>query len=138
MIPIPGVGTAVGSALGGAVSDALEMEFAGLNSEDQEFEKARRFVRIAGRAAQKVADAQPNADPLNFARKAVMTAVREHIPGLDKNDEINPNTGAGPHHNGRYSGGQSGRRKGGRSEGPNERNRGRWERRGRTIVLHGI
>ena len=46
-IPIPGVGTAVGSALGGAISKALEAETGRLNAEDRELEIARRFVRIA-------------------------------------------------------------------------------------------
>ncbi|HEX3140859.1 MAG TPA: hypothetical protein VHQ87_12445, partial [Rhizobacter sp.] len=51
-IPIPGVGTALGTALGSAVSSALEAEFSELEAEEQEFEMAKRFVRIAGTAAQ--------------------------------------------------------------------------------------
>ena len=49
-IPIPGVGTALGTALGGAVSKALEMELGELSQDEQEFEIARRFVRLAGTA----------------------------------------------------------------------------------------
>ena len=51
-IPIPGVGTAIGGALGSAVSKALEVEYGELESEEAEFEMARRFVRIAATAAQ--------------------------------------------------------------------------------------
>ncbi len=47
LIPIPGVGTALGSALGGVVANALEMEVAGLNRNDADVEQARRFVRLA-------------------------------------------------------------------------------------------
>ena len=50
-IPIPGVGTAVGTALGTAASKVLEAELEGLSLEDQEFEVARRFVRLASTAA---------------------------------------------------------------------------------------
>src|SRR5450830_1702159 len=56
MIPIPGVGTMIGRAAGTALSKALEMELEGLDQEQQEFEMARRFVRIAASAAQGAAD----------------------------------------------------------------------------------
>jgi hypothetical protein len=48
VIPIPGVGTALGSALGKAASNLLQGELEQLEAEDQEFELARRFVRLAG------------------------------------------------------------------------------------------
>jgi len=53
LIPIPGVGTALGAAAGNAVGGALGLEFEGLSNEDREFEIARRIVRIgieSGRA----------------------------------------------------------------------------------------
>jgi hypothetical protein len=81
-IPIPGVGTAVGSALGSAVSKALEAELEGMSVEDQEFEMARRFVRVAGTAAKQAALTQPSVDPQNAAKAAVLSAVRRHVPGL--------------------------------------------------------
>eukprot|EP01034_Spumella_vulgaris_P045618 gene45618-56836_t len=76
-IPIPGVGTAIGSALGGAVAKALELEFSGMEYEQQEFEMARRFVRIAGTAAQLAAssDGTPQA-----VRKALGEALVQHVP----------------------------------------------------------
>ena len=78
-IPIPGVGTAIGSALGGALSKALEMEFGDLNQEEQEFEMARRFVRIAGTAAQQAALASPSTDPQAAVTSALITAARRHV-----------------------------------------------------------
>jgi len=49
-IPIPGVGTALGSALGTAASSLLQGEMENLEAEEQEFETARRFVRLATQA----------------------------------------------------------------------------------------
>jgi hypothetical protein len=75
MIPIPGVGTMIGRAAGTALSKALEMEFEGMELEQQEFEMARRFVRIAGSAAQQAAqDGQ--------VEPAVLQALRQHAPGI--------------------------------------------------------
>jgi hypothetical protein len=81
-IPIPGVGTAVGSALGSAVSKALEAELTSLELEEQEFEMARRFVRIAGTAAQQAAHSAPSFDSEAAVRSAVIKAARQHLPKL--------------------------------------------------------
>jgi hypothetical protein len=113
MIPIPGVGTALGTALGSAVSSALEMEFEGLELEDREFEMARRFVRIAGTAAQQTDDGTA---PAEF-EATVAAAAQQHLP----------------HFSGRaLPGGPTGARRAG------PRNGGRWTRRGSTLVLHGV
>jgi hypothetical protein len=84
-IPIPGVGTALGSALGGAVAKALELEFSGMEYEQQEFEMARRFVRIAGTAAQLAAggDGSPQA-----VRKALSESLLQHVPHYEMAGEI--------------------------------------------------
>lgn len=81
-IPIPGVGTAVGSALGGALSKALEAELGELDQEEQEFEMARRFVRLAGTAARQAALASTAADPRQAAEIAVTNAARLQVPNL--------------------------------------------------------
>lgn len=80
LIPIPGVGTAVGSALGSAVAKALEAELGELDEADQELEMARRFVRIAGTAAKHADSAGASADPKDAARGAVQRAARKHLP----------------------------------------------------------
>jgi len=118
-IPIPGVGTAVGTALGSAVSKALEMELEGLNPEDREFEMARRFVRLAGTAAQQAAQAQPNADPMAAARAAVMAAAQQQGPGVFQG-AASPAPSATATRAGRPG------------------SSGRWIRRGRTIILLGV
>ena len=51
-IPIPGVGTALGSAAGKAVAGALE--FQGMSAEDRDFEIARRVIRTAIESANHV------------------------------------------------------------------------------------
>jgi hypothetical protein len=116
-IPIPGVGTALGTALGSAVSKALEMELEGLSPEDREFEMARRFVRLAGTAAQQAAQAQPNADPIAAAKAAVMAAAQQQGPGVLQ--------GAASPAPGATRAGRPG-------------SSGRWIRRGRTIILLGV
>ena len=46
LIPIPGVGTALGAAAGRMAKGALGLEMEGWSNEDREFEVARRIVRI--------------------------------------------------------------------------------------------
>ena len=79
-IPIPGVGTAVRSALGGAISKALEMETESLSGEDRELEIARRFVRIATAAARQAAAAPSAMDGELAANQAVTAAARKNLP----------------------------------------------------------
>jgi uncharacterized protein (DUF697 family) len=110
-IPIPGVGTAVGSALGGAISKALEAETGELNSEDRELEIARRFVRIAATAARQAASAPPDMDGETAATQAVAAAARRVLPSFQFN-AAGARAGAG---------GQQ----------------GRWIRRGSQVVLLG-
>ncbi len=114
LIPIPGVGTALGSALGSAVSKALEAELSGLPSEEQEFEAARRFVRMAGCAAQQAAQAADSADPQAAVHQAVLDAARRHVPRLA----------------GAQAGAQAGVQAGTGAAG-------RWVRRGQQIVIEG-
>lgn len=109
----PGVGTAIGSSLGSAVGNALEMEFEGMEQGEMEFETARRIVRIAGQAANRAVQADPNATPATVIRSALTNAVRTHVPGL------------------------SGSRAGATGAGGYEQS-GRWIRRGRKIILLGV
>ena len=65
-------GGAIGGELASAVGRIFGLELEGMSGEDQEFEVARRFVRLAASAAQKAA----------AARSAVAAAARRHAPGL--------------------------------------------------------
>jgi hypothetical protein len=80
MIPIPGIGTALGTALGSAVGNALEMEFDSLELEDREFEMARRFVRIAGSAAEQLEQTPIGANFQAAAQAALASAAQQHLP----------------------------------------------------------
>lgn len=76
-IPIPGVGTALGSAIGGAASKLLEVDLEGMSPEDQEFELARRFVRLASSAAAQAANAPDGINPNAAAVAAVQRAASQ-------------------------------------------------------------
>jgi len=110
-IPIPGIGTMIGTAAGNAAANMFEVNLEGMSQEDQEFEIARRVVRLASSAA---ANAGPAAATLAGAKAALMDAARAHAPGL-----VNAVV------NGRLVGGTNGA--GSRT--------GRWIRRGHTIIL---
>ena len=123
-IPIPGVGTAIGSAVGSAVGKALEAELEGLDSEDQEFEMARRFVRLAGAAAQQLADEaeMETADP-QAIQSAILNAAQQQTPGAAMP--------RGAKRRGARRGAQGGAR------GTAKKHTGRWIRRGGAIILLG-
>lgn len=117
----PGVGTAIGGALGGAAGKMFGLELEGLSPEDQEFEVARRVVRLSAAAAQNAAAAPPTADPVVAAKNAVAAAAAQHAPGLLKPVSA-ADRGAGPFLPPSLSGART----------------GKWVRRGNKIVLFGI
>ena len=55
----PGVGGQIGSQLATSAGKLFGLELEGLSAEDQEFEAARRFVRLGGAAAEKAAKHHP-------------------------------------------------------------------------------
>ncbi len=125
---LPIAGTAIGGFFGGPAGAALGgrlapaagrifgLELEGLSPEDQEFETARRFVRLAASAATNAArGSQTAAAPQQIVRSALVRAARRHAPGL-----LRP--GAGLAAAGAAAGGHS----------------GRWVRRGNRIVLLGV
>ena len=139
----PGVGTALGAKLGSAAGGLFGLELEGLSPQDQEYEIARRFVRLARAAAQKAQQLQSALPPDSAARKAVMDAAQKHAPGLLKTlGGISSGLGGIQSALGGFqfeaagapqstmspqNGGSGG---GGRS--------GRWVRRGRKIILIGV
>ncbi len=107
----PGVGTAIGSAAGNVASRwfEMDMEFEALSSEDQEFEVARRVVRLMGSTAKNAAKASPRGKVSTIAKKSLVKAARVHAPGLLRQGKTMTSSGRG------------------RS--------GRWVRRERNIVI---
>jgi len=78
----PGIGTQIGRTLGSAASSLFETESAGLNQEQEEFEVARRFVRLASAAARDVATAPADAPPELVGESAIFREARHHAPPL--------------------------------------------------------
>jgi hypothetical protein len=111
---VPGLGTMLGGAGGAALANAFELELEGLSAEDQEFEVARRYVRLAGEVAQQAAQAPQNIPPEQIAKQAMMTAAQQHAPGLLR-QSAPPAAGTG-----------------------RRARSGRWVREGRTIILLGV
>jgi len=112
-------GGPAGGAIGGQVASTagrlFGLELEGLSVEDQEFEVARRYVRLAGDAAQEAAAAPSGASPQAVAQQAVAAAAQKHAPGLAAGAAPAPARSARP-----------------RSQS------GRWVRRGREIILLGL
>jgi hypothetical protein len=114
----PGIGTAIGSKLASSAGSMFGLELEGMSQEDQEFEVARRYVRLAGSAAQKAAQAPATAAPSAAAKAAVIEAAKQHAPGLLSRIQRPYGTPA--------------------TYGGRLRRSGRWLRRGNKIVLYGV
>jgi hypothetical protein len=83
-IPIPGVGTAIGTALGTAASNLLQSEMDNLPLEEQEFDTARRFVRLASHAARHAVRDHRNHNPRAAANLAIRHAVHSWRRSRDR------------------------------------------------------
>lgn len=110
---IPGVGSALGSRLASSAGQMFGLELEGMSAEDQEFEVARRFVRLAADATQNAIAAPPSAAPQSVAQQAVAAAAQKHAPGLVAGRQT-------------AAAGANGRR---------QARSGRWIRRGNAIVI---
>ncbi|HKP87227.1 MAG TPA: hypothetical protein VJZ26_14075 [Blastocatellia bacterium] len=121
-IPIPGVGTMIGRAVGTAASNLFEVELEGMSQEEQELEMARRYVRLAGGAAVRAARAPSGISPYAAARWGVRSAAQRYAPGLYRRRPRRPR---GPVSRGYYPG---------YAVEPSLVN-GRWIRRGPTIEI---
>jgi hypothetical protein len=109
------LGTAVGGQLASAAGNALGLELEGLSQEDQEFEVARRMVKLAGDATKTATQIARTQDPASAARTAVISAARKHAPGLIRSSHSSrPSFNGGGLHS------------------------GRWVRRGGKIILFGV
>lgn len=129
---LPMVGKAVGTYFGGPAGGAIGskvataggqifgLEVEGMSAEDQELQVARRFVRLAGDAATKAAQAPAAGSPQQAARTALAAAARTHAPGLL-----------------RGGGGGAGMASAMRQPGARGKRSGRWIRRGNKIILLG-
>lgn len=113
-------GGQLGGQLGGMAAQTFELELEGLSPEDQEFEVARRVVRLAGETARQAARVPRSVPAREVARQALRGAARKHAPGLLR----------------RRSPGRSVAPRGGFSRGASTS--GTWVRRGNTIIVNGV
>jgi uncharacterized protein (DUF697 family) len=79
---MPGVGTTMGAKLGSAAGRMFGLELEGMTPEDQEFEVARRIVRLSGDAAQEAANTPQDGDPDKVVKKIVVHKTQKHAPAL--------------------------------------------------------
>jgi hypothetical protein len=111
----PGFGGQIGSRLASGAGDLLGFEYEALAPEDQEFEVAKRVVRMVGDAVQNAAQVVPTPDPKAAAKSAVIAAAQTHVPGLL---QAQPQPAVPGHHHRPRS--------------------GKWYRRGHKILLVGV
>ncbi|MDX6680335.1 MAG: hypothetical protein QOG94_374 [Solirubrobacteraceae bacterium] len=78
----PAPGEIVGSKLGWMIDRTLELELEGVDREDAERERARRYVGLAATSARHAALAPPTAPPRLVAQSALADALAEHVPEL--------------------------------------------------------
>lgn len=101
---LPGVGGMIGSRLASAGGKMFGLELEGMSPQDQEFEVARRFVRLSGAAARQAARMPAYGSPVALAKDAVLGAAQMYAPGL-----VRSSGGYGRGYGGGY-GGRSSRR----------------------------
>lgn len=127
------LGAMVGGKLGSVASRVFGAEVEGLSPEDQSFEVARRFVRLAASSAARAGRMPEGANPMSTARSAVRAAARRHAPGLLRRPIPKPRPPRPP----------AGERPGAPVPGggrlpvpvPVGGGTGHWARRGRSVVV---
>jgi len=82
-IPIPGVGSMIGGALGRAAANALELEYEGMDPGQADIEKARRVVRVLRSAVRELSTSLGSAPAESAVRSALTSAVQRNIPGVN-------------------------------------------------------
>lgn len=104
-------------ALGPAAGQMFGLELEGMSAEDQEFEVARRYVRLVSEATTRVAMAAPTESPQAVVQQALANVVEMRAPGL-LNESRNGNAEIPARQHSPHS--------------------GRWVRKGHTIILIGV
>jgi len=112
------LGAKIGSGLAAAAvrEPSADAEPSAQAQEDQEFDGAKQFIRLAANTVNKTVAAPASADPRAVAQAAAIGAARLLAPGLLKQNDRND----------------------GRASSPGRDHSGRWARHGNTIVLYGV
>lgn len=130
---LPAIGSALGGYVGGpsgakiggqlasSAGRIFGLETEGLSHEDEAFEVAKQYVRLAGDAV-KNAVGMPAGDPRAVAQAAVAQAAQRYAPGLLRGAAPAPSPAGAAAATAQGAGGGT----------------GRWVRRGNRIVLFGV
>lgn len=121
--PPASMGEQIGSGLASEAGPLFGLQLEGLSGEDQEIEAAKQVVRLAGAAVNNAAVASPSQPPLQAAKEALAGAAQTLAPGLLR-------ASSQPAQTDQASASSSCR--------CSHVTAGRWQRRGRTIILHGL
>lgn len=113
-------GAKIGGQLASGAGQIFGLETEGLSHEDEAYEVAKQYVRLAGEAVKNAVTA-PDGDPRAVAQAAVTHAAQRHAPGLLS--ATAPPTQAGG---------------GAPVRGFGRGRTGRWVRRGNRIILYGV
>ena len=111
---VPIGATVLGGPVGGLAAQAFGLETEGLSPEDEQFEIARSYVRLAGAASQEAAQIPPGSPAEPAAQQALVMAAQRHAPGMMYDGQ----PAQAPYPKGMPK-------------------RGTWTRRGNSIMLHG-
>ena len=145
-IPIPGVGTMIGRTLGQAVAGALEMETAGMDPDQADIERARRFVRIAASAIAEASAALGSAPVVvgsapaeRVVRTALSNATRRYVPSVSTTvlRQVAPNGAAPVQLAAPTTRAVAARGSASAAGAISGRAHGRWWRRGNALVIEG-
>jgi len=128
LLPVAGqalggfIGGPAGAQIGGQLASAASGMFeAEAEAEEQEWEAANTFVKLATDAVKNAAAAPPGSDPVAVAKSAVVEAAKVHAPAIVP--AIANGRQAGRHHGRHHRCGETS---------------GQWVRDGRKIILHGV
>jgi len=78
------IGGLVGGGVGSGLASSLGLELEGLSPEDQDFEVARRVVRMAGDAVVEAANVPEDVDDEEAADIGLRTAIRRNASGMSR------------------------------------------------------
>jgi hypothetical protein len=106
---VPGLGGVIGGNLASKAGSLFGLELEGLSNEDQQFEVAKQFVRLAADASKSAVSAPASQPAVQAVKEGLTQAAQKFAPGMLQ----------GASH---ASGAQS----------------GRWVRRGNKIVIYGV
>ena len=126
-------GAQLGSMAAGQLGQALGLETEGLSFEDEQFEVAQQFVKLAGATAENAASMQGSAPATQVAKSAFVDAAKTLAPGLIRPAMGTNGTGSVR----RMNGAATAMPGAGGHMGMGSRRSGRWYRRGNTLVLMG-